>query len=99
MSSVAGPVKSIVPLQPVCYSFRAFLEGAGPSDGIGRRDGLKIRWQQCRVGSSPTSGTRDVEGRERFRPFSCRGAFLHWSGNDRIHGGFLLGGFHTMAPR
>ena len=27
-------------------------------DGIGRRDGLKIRWQRCRVGSSPTSGTK-----------------------------------------
>ena len=27
------------------------------SDGIGRRDGLKIRWGQTRVGSSPTFGT------------------------------------------
>ena len=26
-------------------------------DGIGRRDGLKIRWWQHRVGSSPTTGT------------------------------------------
>ena len=28
------------------------------SDGIGRRDGLKIRWGQTRVGSSPTFGTK-----------------------------------------
>ena len=28
-------------------------------DGIGRRDGLKIRWWQHRVGSSPTTGTRN----------------------------------------
>src|SRR5215211_4087005 len=27
------------------------------SGGIGRRAGLKIRWVQARVGSSPTSGT------------------------------------------
>ena len=27
-------------------------------DGIGRRDGLKIRWWQHRVGSSPTTGTK-----------------------------------------
>ena len=26
-------------------------------DGIGRRDGLKIRWWRHRVGSSPTTGT------------------------------------------
>ena len=26
-------------------------------DGIGRRDGFKIRWWQHRVGSSPTTGT------------------------------------------
>lgn len=25
------------------------------NDGIGRRSGLKIRWHQCRVGSSPIS--------------------------------------------
>ena len=25
--------------------------------GIGRRDGLKIRWWQHRVGSTPTTGT------------------------------------------
>ena len=29
----------------------------GRCDGIGRRDGLKIRWWQHRVGSSPTTGT------------------------------------------
>ena len=27
-------------------------------DGIGRRDGLKIRWWRHRVGSSPTTGTK-----------------------------------------
>ena len=26
--------------------------------GIGRHYGLKIRWQQCRAGSSPAPGTR-----------------------------------------
>ena len=28
-------------------------------DGIGRRDGLKIRWWRHRVGSSPTTGTKN----------------------------------------
>ena len=30
-------------------------------DGIGRRDGLKIRWWQHRVGSSPTTGTKPTK--------------------------------------
>ena len=29
-------------------------------DGIGRRDGLKIRWWRHRVGSSPTTGTKQA---------------------------------------
>ena len=51
-------------------------------DGIGRRDGLKIRWWRHRVGSSPTTGTikskryrchwRKASGINRFRAFSAQ---------------------------
>ena len=36
-------------------------------DGIGRRDGLKIRWWQHRVGSSPTTGTSSSQASYRLR--------------------------------
>ena len=36
----------------LCYTILCLPEWRN-----GRRDGLKIRWQRCRVGSSPTSGT------------------------------------------
>lgn len=35
------------------------MESAGPGGGIGRRGGLKIRFRQRSVGSSPTRGTID----------------------------------------
>ena len=36
-------------------------------DGIGRRDGLKIRWWRHRVGSSPTTGTTSSRTSYRSR--------------------------------
>ena len=36
-------------------------------DGIGRRDGLKIRWWRHRVGSSPTTGTSSSQASYRLR--------------------------------
>ena len=48
-------------------------------DGIGRRDGLKIRWWRHRVGSSPTTGTTSEQALYRLlrlfskvRARSCR---------------------------
>ncbi len=38
-----------------------------PDGGIGRRAGLKHLWQQCRVGSSPTPGTK--KSGENFSAF------------------------------
>ena len=35
----------------------AIIKTISRCDGIGRRDGFKIRWWQHRVGSSPTTGT------------------------------------------
>ena len=35
-------------------------------DGIGRRDGLKIRWWRHRVGSSPTTGTTSEQALYRL---------------------------------
>ena len=43
--------------------------------GIGRRDGLKIRWWQHRVGSSPTTGTSSSQAIYRLRrafSFHCK---------------------------
>ena len=44
-------------------------------DGIGRRDGLKIRWWRHRVGSSPTTGTSSSQATYRLRrafSFHCK---------------------------
>ena len=44
-------------------------------DGIGRRDGLKIRWWRHRVGSSPTTGTSSSQASYRLRrafSFHCK---------------------------
>ena len=58
---------------------RAFLYNKPVSicrcDGIGRRDGLKIRWWRHRVGSSPTTGTSSSQALYRLRrafSFHCK---------------------------
>ena len=43
------------------------------SDGIGRRDGLKIRWWRHRVGSSPTTGTN----KKTSFVYQTKGVFLN----------------------
>ena len=43
--------------------------------GTGRRDGLKIRCQRWRVGSSPTTGTIKIPKAYSFGDFVCFGLF------------------------
>src|SRR5690606_22643213 len=48
-----------------------------PGGGIGRRDGLKLRWPRGCVGSSPTLGTR-----KRVRCHRCSGPVLRLPGSS-----------------
>src|SRR3989442_14843313 len=56
---------------------------AGRSGGIGRRAGLKIRWPQGRVGSTPSSGTRILFKRSaQILPLSKFGSSQDWWAAD-----------------
>jgi hypothetical protein len=50
--------ESRFPLNFKKRNIRFFLLSMGLGGGIGRHEGLKIPWQQCRAGSSPASGTK-----------------------------------------
>jgi hypothetical protein len=45
---------------------RSWREGSRPGPLLGRRTGLKIRWGNTRVGSSPTFGT-EMSGSRRYK--------------------------------
>src|ERR1700755_426687 len=49
---------SIGPFHPLMQALTGATVPSRRSGGTGRRAGLKIRWGQLRVGSSPTFGTR-----------------------------------------
>ena len=69
-------------------------------DGIGRRDGLKIRWWRHRVGSSPTIGTISCEAQNATDQKSvafCASVMnifaTHKNHHTGRHGDFLTDGF------
>ena len=43
-------------------------------DGIGRRDGLKIRWWQHCAGSTPATGTKNLQAPDG----ACRFLLFHY---------------------
>ncbi len=48
-------LKALDKYDKICYNNHILL--ISRRDGIGRRDGLKIRWGNTRAGSTPAAGT------------------------------------------
>ena len=74
--------------------------------GIGRRDGLKIRWWQHRVGSTPTTGTKkkvrmSAESPVCMRTFAILSRLIWWTllCLNILNNGLYNGLFETYATR